>query len=580
MKYKACCILIILFIFYPVLLSAAFKSDSDAINQESVWNPNKLPDDLLLPMPCGISLAMRGVAIPSSSIISDKTFLMGISNPQDESRQIYERQFSGHISAPFTQKELPREWHKKLVKIAGSTMDTWYFIGKYEVSEFQWLAVMNALTPDGDEIPEQCPQYDKKAALPVTNITWFQVQEFLNKYNAWLMKYHQKELPVFEQSKNIGFLRLPTEEEWEFAARGGIKVAPEWWISNDFFPYEEDKKIDDYAVFNNGQPLSGPVQIGSRNPNPLGLYDTAGNVGEMVDGFFRMSVADMSGGAALRRLHGAAGGILTKGGGYRSNQFQILPGTRDEMPLYTISGPGKRSDLGFRVILASINFPNAERLDTVRNEENNASKAPKSVKDLIAGQASALDAIHALADSTDGELKNSLLQIYGKLRDKELAEAAADKERLENSFRSLLYQAETLRAFAYRYTAVKNQRAKIEELLKQKLNESDKKEAQHLYDIATGHLHDYFNSLLMGANYYKSNLGILLNESSNEVDRLVKQASEEYGSKSIFNTHMQQNIKKLEEYLKLAAQKGLTVLTQEKILKGIIPEEHYRQLPL
>ncbi|MDE5878621.1 MAG: hypothetical protein K2G99_01105, partial [Desulfovibrio sp.] len=94
--------LLALSLLLPGAALAAFSSANDGVSVESAWNPAPAGDDIVLPMPCGLSLALRAVRVPAGGLIKDKTFSMGVVNAADGERQIYERQFDGHIAAPFT----------------------------------------------------------------------------------------------------------------------------------------------------------------------------------------------------------------------------------------------------------------------------------------------------------------------------------------------------------------------------------------------------------------------------------------------------------------------------------------------
>ena len=106
------------------------------------------------------------------------------------------------------------------------------------------------------------------------------------------------------------------------------------------------------------------ANIGSRKPNPLGIYDTAGNAAEMVLDAFRFSMAG--------RLHGSAGGFVRKGGSFLSGDAEILPGRREEMPFFLTDGPAHARDLGFRPVISGINTPGGGRPQELTAEWNKA----------------------------------------------------------------------------------------------------------------------------------------------------------------------------------------------------------------
>ena len=197
----------------------------------------------------------------------------------------------------------------------------YYFIGKYEVTNFQWKAVMNdACSGTGSQFPEADPR-------PKTNISWFEAVEFTRKYTEWLIRNAPEYLPKFFNDR-FGYLRLPTEAEWEYVARGGHMITESQLNDEEFFPLN-DRPFKDFAVFSD-QDAAKPQQklawIGSKCANPLGIFDTAGNVAEMVLDPFHFSVGF--------RLHGAAGGFIIKGGSFRKSLVEIMPGRREEQPFF------------------------------------------------------------------------------------------------------------------------------------------------------------------------------------------------------------------------------------------------------
>ncbi len=122
-------------------------------------------------------------------------------------------------------------------------------IGKYEVTQAQWQGVMG-------ENPARFKGEDR----PVEKVSWNDAQEFLKRLNA----------------SNPGKpYRLPTEAEWEYAARGGTKT-PYWWGK------EIAKGNANCDGCGSRWDNKETARVGSFKPNPFGLYDTAGNVREWV----------------------------------------------------------------------------------------------------------------------------------------------------------------------------------------------------------------------------------------------------------------------------------------------------------
>jgi formylglycine-generating enzyme required for sulfatase activity len=122
-----------------------------------------------------------------------------------------------------------------------------FFLGTYPVTQREWKAVM------GDN-----PSYFKGADLPVEQVSWDEVQEFITKLNA---------------KEGADKYRLPSEAEWEYACRAGTTTRYSFGDS--------DSKLGEYAWYaKNSDDETHPV--GQKKPNSWGLYDMNGNVWEWV----------------------------------------------------------------------------------------------------------------------------------------------------------------------------------------------------------------------------------------------------------------------------------------------------------
>ena len=125
-----------------------------------------------------------------------------------------------------------------------------YYIGKCEVTQELWEAVMGSN-----------PSHFKGAQNPVENVSWNDCQEFVSRLNSLTGRT----------------FRLPTEAEWEYAARGGNKSL--------HYKYSGSDNIDEVAWYNNNSGRSTHA-VGTKSPNELGIYDMSGNVWEWCSDWY------------------------------------------------------------------------------------------------------------------------------------------------------------------------------------------------------------------------------------------------------------------------------------------------------
>ncbi|GAB3707466.1 formylglycine-generating enzyme family protein [Spirosoma flavus] len=178
-----------------------------------------------------------------------------------------------------------------------------YYIGKFEVTQDQWKKVMgaNPATFQGDKVKDEADLH------PVEQVTWQDTQKFLAKLNALDKTHHY---------------RLPTEFEWEYAARAGA-----------------DDDISWKAIWASAQMGSTTTaKVGQKTPNAWGLYDTLGNVWEWVQDFYNEKLFADPTPPRSGRQH------VLKGASFVGD-------VKNATYMAHAAGPGNGWDVGFRIVM-------------------------------------------------------------------------------------------------------------------------------------------------------------------------------------------------------------------------------------
>ncbi|MGD8275671.1 MAG: SUMF1/EgtB/PvdO family nonheme iron enzyme, partial [Thiohalocapsa sp.] len=354
---------------------------------ERLYNPEPAPDDLILPLPCGGAMAFRPVDIPSGDLLDDRPVELGNT---DAERGYKEGRRLSHLAGAFTDPD--REARR-------------FYIGKYEVTRDQY----QALTAD------DCPKPSMQGRLPVTDVSWFDAVAFSRRYTEWLLAHARDALPREDQEP--GFLRLPTEEEWEFAARGGLAVDETDFLA-PLFPMPEGD-LARYAWHESTGSAEGELHpVGLLKPNPLGLYDILGNAAEMTLAPFHL---DRRG-----RPHGQAGGFVSRGGDLFTPRAQLGSAVRQEHNYFSgATGRAKTMDsLGFRLAVTAPVIVSSQRLDAIKQAW---ASLPSLTGDVRADADAALKQLEEVAEqSRDADLRTRLELIR---RDVEQAHAGLNEAR-------------------------------------------------------------------------------------------------------------------------------------------------------
>lgn len=182
-----------------------------------------------------------------------------------------------------------------------------FLIGKFQVTQAEWQKVMI-----------NNPSRFKGERNPVENVSWFNTQEYIKKLN----------------SKTGKIYRLPTEAEWEYAARSGGKKEK----------YAGGNNVDDVSWhYDNSGGTTHPV--GQKQANGLGIYDMSGNVWEWCndwydENYYQNSPKNNPQGPMTGTKKVVRGGSWHGGGAWSTRATERIWGCEDS----------KDGNLGFRLV--------------------------------------------------------------------------------------------------------------------------------------------------------------------------------------------------------------------------------------
>ncbi len=218
--------------------------------------------------------------------------------------------------------------------------DWLYYLGETEVQKRHWNAVMR--WSDKEKGVNQRSKNDSR--LPQTAVTLAEVYTFIEALNTWMLTHERNRLPKYR--KALAFCRLPTEAEWEFAARGGVEVPPN--VFDRRYPYI-DENGKEYAGNNEWYRSTSGNRVqecGSPHikPSPLGLYDMLGNVEELTISLF-----------GPEYQQGRFGQFVIRGGNFSSDEPKLSASRRTEYQSHQENNGKllKLTKVGFRLALST-----------------------------------------------------------------------------------------------------------------------------------------------------------------------------------------------------------------------------------
>ena len=322
-------------------------------------SPTGMPSRLVVPLPCGRHLDLVRVDVPVLGVLDHLQVSLG-GGPEGANllARYIQGARAGAVAGSFS---LSNDGAARAY-VNMTQRSLW--IGSHEWTALQQSLVTSgalAAAAAGEATSGPCAKVDELASslrfnnvTPASGLSWHGAQEALQQLNEYAIMAGRRRIaegrePVlpWEQGSS-GFFRLPSEAEWEFAARGGLGGVT--------FSGRLPLVIDSETGATRPPQLAEVARhapdrdntlwgVGGLRPNLIGLFDVVGNVGEMTHDLFGLVRPDLT--------HGTRGGMVLRGGNSLTPEGLIGLDHRQEMPPFDANGEFRSPVAGMRVVLVA-----------------------------------------------------------------------------------------------------------------------------------------------------------------------------------------------------------------------------------